>query len=91
MQQNGKTTTIRRSAVREAGVSRHHGGPIEGPTETHQISQHYKIVGLRKLRNPDLTGIFFAESPRIFHKKFQLLLIKLFIYLFSSSKTYGKL
>ena len=28
--QTGKTTTIRRTAVREAGVSRGHGGSIEG-------------------------------------------------------------
>ena len=27
----GKTTAIRRTAVREASVSQHHGGPIEGP------------------------------------------------------------
>ena len=32
--QAGKTTAIRRTAVREASVSRHHGGPIEGPPET---------------------------------------------------------
>ena len=29
----GKTKAIRRIAVRETSVSRHHGGPIEGPPE----------------------------------------------------------
>ena len=30
-------------AVRETGVSRHHGYPIEGPPETPRTSQHYHI------------------------------------------------
>ena len=29
--------------VRETGVSRHHGDPIEGPLENPRISQHYRI------------------------------------------------
>ena len=29
----GKTTRIRRVAVRGTGVSRHHGGPIQAPSE----------------------------------------------------------
>ena len=33
-------------AVRETGVSRHQGGPIEGPPETPRTSQHYHIEGL---------------------------------------------
>jgi len=32
--QTGKTTAIRRTAVRETIVSRYHGGSIEGPPET---------------------------------------------------------
>ena len=38
-----KTTAIRRAAVRETSVSRHHGGPIEGPPETRRTSLHYRI------------------------------------------------
>ena len=38
----GKTAAIRRRAVREAGVSRHHGG-FEGPIGP---SQQYGIGGL---------------------------------------------
>ena len=33
----GKTTMIRRTAVRETRVSRQHGGPIEGPPEISPI------------------------------------------------------
>ena len=33
----GKTTAIRRVAVRETGVSRQHGGPIEGAPATPRI------------------------------------------------------
>jgi len=37
--QTGKTSAIRRAAVREAGVSRHHGGTIEGlPQNPHTIT-----------------------------------------------------
>ena len=36
-------------AVRETGVSRHQGGPIEGPPETHRTSQHYRIEGIKGL------------------------------------------
>ena len=38
--QTAKTTAIRRRAVREVRVSRHHGGPAEGPPKTsvHHIS-----------------------------------------------------
>ena len=32
-----------RTAVREAGVSRHLGGTIECPPETPRKSQHYRI------------------------------------------------
>ena len=38
-----KTATDRLIAVRETGVSRHQGGPIEGPPETPRTSQHYPI------------------------------------------------
>ena len=33
-------------AVRETGVSRHQGRPIEGPLETPRTSQHYHIEGI---------------------------------------------
>ena len=36
-------------AVRETGVSRHHGGPIEGPPETPRTSQHYRIEGIKEM------------------------------------------
>ena len=39
----GKTTAVRLIAVRETGVSRHHGGPIEGPPETPRTSEHYRL------------------------------------------------
>jgi len=45
--QTGKTTPIRRTAVRETGVSWHHGGLIEGPHEIPHISQHYRIEGFK--------------------------------------------
>ena len=34
-------------AVRETGVSRHQGGPLEGPPETPRKSQHYRIEGIK--------------------------------------------
>ena len=34
---------IRRVAVRETGVSRHHGGPIDGPLKPLGPSHHYRI------------------------------------------------
>ena len=34
-------------AVRETGVSRHRGGPIEGPPETPRTPQHYHIEGIK--------------------------------------------
>ena len=37
----------RRSAVRETGVSRHQGSPIEGPPETPRTSQYYRIEGIK--------------------------------------------
>ena len=41
----GKTTAIRRTAVRETGGSRHHVELIEGPPETHQASLYYMVFG----------------------------------------------
>ena len=38
-----KNVTDKLIAVREPGVSRHQGGPIEGPPETTRTSQHYRI------------------------------------------------
>ena len=44
-----KTTAIRRIALRETSVCRHHGGPIEGiPPETSRTTtQHYRIEGFK--------------------------------------------
>ena len=47
--QTRKTTAIRRVAVRETGVSRHHGGPIEGPPETPRKSLYYRIEFSKEL------------------------------------------
>ena len=41
----GKTTTIRRTAVRETCVSRYHGGPIEGSLKILETSRHYDTEG----------------------------------------------
>ena len=38
--ETGKTTVIRRIAVRETGVSRHHEGTIAGPLKNLGSSQH---------------------------------------------------
>ena len=40
-----KSTAIRLIAVGDTSVSRHHGVPIEGPSETPRTSQHYCIRG----------------------------------------------
>ena len=39
-----KPVTDRLIAVRETGVSRHQGAPIEGPTETARTSEHYHSI-----------------------------------------------
>ena len=44
---NGNTATVRRTAVREAGVSRHHGAPIECLLKPHRPSQHYHMRSSR--------------------------------------------
>ena len=36
-------------AVREIGVSRHQGDPIEVPAETPLTSQHYRIEGIKEI------------------------------------------
>ena len=41
--------TIRRIAVRETGVSRHHGERMERPPETPRTSQHYPIEGFKRV------------------------------------------
>ena len=41
-----KTAAIRRTAVRQTGVSRHYEGPVEVSPETSRTSQHYRIEGL---------------------------------------------
>ena len=45
-----KNVTDRLIAVRETGVSRHQGGPIEGPPETPLTSQHYHIEGINYVK-----------------------------------------
>ena len=45
-----KTPTDRLIAVRETGVSRHQGGPSEGPPETPRTSQHYHIEGIHHVK-----------------------------------------
>ena len=44
--------TDRLIAVRETGVSRHQGGPIEGPPEIPRTSLYYRIEGIKGV--PDL-------------------------------------
>ena len=46
--QTGKTSPIRLIAVRQTGVSRHQGGPIEGPLKP---PVHHSTTILRGLRN----------------------------------------
>ena len=46
-QQTGKTTVIKRTVVRETGVSWHHKGSIEDLPETPRLPQQYGIEGLQ--------------------------------------------
>ena len=61
VQFSGKQTGQTLIAVRETGVSRHQGGPIEVPLEIPRTLQHYRIKGIKGV--PDLgtkgNGIFF--------------------------------
>ena len=44
----GKTTAIRRKAVRETGISRHRGGLIEGRPQTPRtITELYRFEGFK--------------------------------------------
>ena len=52
-----KSVTNRLIAVRETGVSRHQGGPIEGPPETPRASQYYRIEGIKGVRDWGTKGI----------------------------------
>jgi len=49
--QSRNTKTIRLTAIGEAGVSRHHGGSIEGLPETILTSQHYSDEGFKGALN----------------------------------------
>ena len=55
---DGKTTMIRRTAVRVTGVSRHYGGPIEGfpellpPPTYHSIEHHSTPARIEGLKGP---------------------------------------
>ena len=53
-QPDRKTVTDRLIAIRETGVSRHHGGPIEGPSETPRTSQHYRIEGIEGVKEMEI-------------------------------------
>ena len=70
MQTRKAKTAIRRTAVRETGVSRHHGGPIEGPPETPRTSQHYHIEGINYLKGNGNTSFLsvgsLSSSPHFF-------------------------
>jgi len=69
-----KTTPIRRTAVRETGVRRLHGDPIEGTPETPASSQHHRNEGYK--RGPSLgpsyaerrSDLIFCQSGQI-HRK----------------------
>ena len=56
----GKKIAIRCTAVWEAGVSRHHGGTIEGPLK-HLV--HHSSILLRGLRE----GLYFVKDYFILH------------------------
>jgi len=45
--QESEKNSLVSSAVRETGVSCHHGGPIEGAPETPRASQHYGLEGFK--------------------------------------------
>ena len=45
--QTGKTTMIKRVAVRETSISLHIEGSIKSPPETPRTSQHYGIEGFK--------------------------------------------
>ena len=63
----GKTTAIRRTAVRATGVSWHHGDPIEGKVDTTWTLQYNCIKRFK--RSPQF-GSHYAEkrqwNPRIY-------------------------
>ena len=61
--QAGKATAIRRIAVRETSVSRHHGGSIEGPLKPHV---HYRTIVLRVIRRGASIGPHYAERKVFF-------------------------
>ena len=49
-------------AVRETDVSRHQGGPIEGPPENPRTSQHYHIEGINYVKgNGSIVFSVFGE------------------------------
>ena len=48
---NGKTTKIRRKAIREPNVSRSNMGPSRSPLKPIGPSQHYRIEGYKGPRN----------------------------------------
>ena len=47
LSEDRKTATDRLIAVRETGVFRHQGSPIEGSPETPRTSLHYRIDGIK--------------------------------------------
>ena len=49
-----KKTPRQTYAVRETGVSRHHGGTIEGLPEAPCTSQHYHIEGIKGVNEREI-------------------------------------
>ena len=56
--QMGKTKTVMRTVVRETGVYRHHGDPIESHMEPLGPSQHYRI---KRFKGGHQMGSHYAE------------------------------
>ena len=61
--QTGKTTTIRRTAVRGTGVSRRIGRPITGPLEP---LKHHSTMVLRGLRGLSIGPPLYSLQPMNF-------------------------
>ena len=82
-----KTVTDRLIAVRETGVSRHQGDPIEGPPETPRTSQHYHIKEMEilfsqcsfQLERPEVNAP--AKCSPFLDRTFRIVCIKLIYFL----------
>ena len=79
--QTGKSTTIRRTAVQEPCVSRHHGEPIEGSPKTHRASHFY--LWYRGVHGGPSIFPYYAESfSDSWCRFFRILYICKYIYLY---------